>query len=132
MSQAACAVATERDESVFSRDIERDIDDMLKALRSVGRGSGEVIHASGNALERELDMPVRLSGQIRESVISPTALAEARKQKFNARMRADAHRLVDLVADFSGVAVLQVVHFADGFLGPRGTAATAEETAKTT
>ena len=119
MSQAA-AGTTERDESTLSRDIERDIDDMLTALRSVGHSGGTVIRASGNALERELDMAVRLSEQIRDSVISPAALAEARENEFSAQMRADAHRLVDLVADFSGVAVLQVAHFADGLLGSRG------------
>jgi hypothetical protein len=129
MSQAAA----ERDESTFSRDIERDIDDMLKALRSVGRSGGTVVNASGNALERELDMAIRLSEEIRDSVINPATLAEARQQRFHEQLRADAHRLIDIIADFGGVAALQMVRFADGFLGSRRAATTAvEETAAET
>ena len=129
MSQAAA----ERDESTFSRDVERDIDDMLKALRSVGRSGGAVVSVSGNALERELDMAIRLSEQIRDSVINPETLAEARQQRLHEQIRADAHRLVDIVADFGAVAVLQMIRFADGILGSRSAATTsAGKTAQAT
>ena len=120
MSQAAA----ESNESTVSRDVERDIDDILRALRSVGRSSGAVVNASGNALALELDMAIRLSEQIRDSVINPATLAELRQQELHERIRTDAHRFVDIIADFGGVAVLQVVHFADSFLGSRNVAPT--------
>src|SRR5579862_2004853 len=102
---------TERDResarqvSLMRTDLTRAFDDVLASLQSVTRGGGRLAESGGNVLEREINMAVSLSEDIRDAVFSEDTLHKARSQALNGRLRRDGHRVVDLLADVGGVTV---------------------------
>ena len=100
-------------------DITRGLDDVIEALQSVTRGGGRLAESGGNLIERELNMVIGLSEEVRDSLISAQALKEARAQPLNGRLRKDGHRVVDLLVDIGGVTVHGAIRAADTFFAQR-------------
>jgi hypothetical protein len=94
----------------------RDVDEVFSSFRELTHSGGTVLAAGGAALERELNMAIRLSEQIRDSVLTAKSIEQARAQKLNKSLRADGHRIVDVLADVTGVAAAAAVRLADGLL----------------
>lgn len=88
------------------------LEDVVSAVRTLTRSGLALIENGGDVLERELSMVVRLSEQLRDNVVKPEALSSARDNAFYARLRSDAHQVVDLLADAGSVAALSAIHLA--------------------
>jgi hypothetical protein len=103
------------------------LEDVTRSLRVLTRNGRELVTDGGLVLERELAMAITLSERLRDDAFSADALERARKGRLNSTLRADAHRIVDLVADVSGVAASSAVRFAEQFAdAPRPSLATEE------
>lgn len=119
MSPAAATAESKESRPIVEVDAEaisRDVEEVFASLRSLTHSGRTVVTAGGTALERELNMAIRLSEQVRDSMITAKTLKEAREQKLNISLRADGHRIVDLAADIGGVAALAAGRIADGLL----------------
>lgn len=91
--------------------------EVVSSLRRVTRISQQLMLGANEVLERELAMAVSISEGIRDRTITDVALSEARTGRLHARLREDAHRIVDLAADISGVATGSAVSFISQFAG---------------
>jgi hypothetical protein len=100
-------------------------------LRVLVRNSRNLVIDAGGVLERELAMAISLSERLRDESISPETLERVRPGRLNQRLRDDAHRIVDLVADVGGVAAGLGVRFVEQFADtPRSALVTEEPPAK--
>lgn len=88
------------------------LEDVVAAVRTLTRSGLSLIESGGDVLERELSMVVKLSEQLRDRVVKPETLDGARSNEFYSRLRADAHQLVDVLADAGTVAVLSAIELA--------------------
>jgi hypothetical protein len=111
--------SAEQTASLMRTDLTNGIDDILASLQSVTRGGGRVAVTGGSLVEREINMAISLSEDIRDSLFSAEALAAARAQPLNKRLRTDGHRLVDLLVDVGGVTVHGALNAADSFFAQR-------------
>lgn len=103
------------------------LEDVTRSLRVLTRNGRELVVDGGAVLERELAMAITISERLRDDSFSAEALERARKGRLNSTLRADAHRLVDLVADVGGVAAQSAVRFAEQLAdAPRPSLATEE------
>jgi hypothetical protein len=100
-------------------DLTNGLDDLLASLQAVTRGGGRLAVSGGNVVEREINMAVTLSDEIRNSVFSAEALKDARAHPLNGRLRKDGYHLVDLLADVAGVTVHGAIRAADRFFAQR-------------
>lgn len=116
---AAPEGSAERTIQLMQTDLTKGLDDVLSSLQAITDGGGRVALTGGNLIERELQMAVSLSEQVRDSIFSAEALDEARAQPLNARLRSDGHRVVDLLADVGGVTVQGAVQAFHGFYAQR-------------
>jgi hypothetical protein len=92
------------------------LEDVVRSLRDLTRTSRSVAVTGTEVMERELAMAITISEQIRDDVISKSALEEMRDSSTIAgRLREDAHRAVDLVADAATLAARSGVRFAELF-----------------
>jgi hypothetical protein len=91
---------------------ETGIDDLAQSLRSLTRSGRALLTDGGNIVERELAMAITISERLRGDIFSENVLEDVRSRPFNARLRADAHRAVELVADVGGVLVTGAAQFA--------------------
>ena len=109
----------ERQVQFMRTDIANGLDDILASLQAVTRGGGRLAVTGGNLLEREFNMAVSLSEEVRDSVISREALESVRAQPINRRLRDEGHRFVDLLTDVGGVLVHGTVNAFDAFFTQR-------------
>ena len=87
------------------------LEDVTRSLRTLVRSSRDVASDAIDIAERELAMAIQISEQIRDQSISAEALKNARQNKIVANLRDDAHRVIDLVADVSSLAVTSTLDF---------------------
>lgn len=92
------------------------LEDVTRALRDLTRSGRDLLVDGGQVLERELSMAISISERVRSETLADSMLEEARGAPLNQRLRDDAHRVVDVVADVSGVAVLSAVRFFERFV----------------
>lgn len=110
MNTTAESVVTEKPTGL--EDVTRSVRAVLRATRSVGEASADV-------LERELAMAINISEQIRDNVVSEKMLKEARTEGLPARLREDAHRALDLVADTGAIFYNNALTFLEKFADER-------------
>jgi hypothetical protein len=110
MSEAAESVVSEK--STGLEDVTRSLRALLRTTRGLGVATTEVV-------ERELAMAISISEQLRDKVVSPEALREARHHGLIASFRNDAHHAVDLAADAGGVLFNSVLGFLENFADQR-------------
>ncbi len=110
MSEVAESVVKE--EPTGLEDVTRSLRALLRTTRGLGVATTEVI-------ERELAMAIRISEQMRDKVVSPEALREARRHGLIASFRSDAHHAVDLAADAGGVLFNSLLGFLENFADQR-------------
>lgn len=91
------------------------VEDVMRSLRELVRGVRELAGDATKVAQREVAMAVKISEQIRDSVISAEALKRVRDEEVLADFRRDAHRMVDLAMDVSGVALQSVADFIENF-----------------
>jgi hypothetical protein len=75
------------------------LEDVLVAVRNLARQTRGLAEDSAGVLERELAMALSVAESLRDKVISAKALEQARANPLLSRVRADAHRAVDLGMD---------------------------------
>ena len=85
--------------------------DVVRSVRSLARTSRTLGEDTANIMERELAMAISISERIRNDVVSDQALEEARKEPLPARLRDDAHRVLDLVADAGSLLYVNSIKF---------------------
>ncbi len=95
------------------------LEDVVRSVRAVVRASRAVGEASADVLERELAMAIGISEQIRDSVFSEKMLEEARTEGLPARLRSDAHRVLDLAADAGAIVYNSALTFLENFADER-------------
>lgn len=91
------------------------VEDVMRSLRELVRGVRELAGDATEVAQREITMAVKISEQIRDSVISAEALKRVRDEGILRDFRRDAHRVVDLAVDVSGVALQSVADFIENF-----------------
>lgn len=92
------------------------LEDVVRSLRDLTRTGRSLAVTGTGVMERELSMAITLSEQIRDGVVSKAALDEVRDTSTIAgRLREDAHRAVDLVADAVALTARSGVLFAELF-----------------
>jgi len=90
-------------------------EDIVSSLRRVTRTGHELVIEANEVLERELAMAVSISERIRDRTFTEEALNEARAGRLHARLRDDAHRALDVVADLGGVGASSAIRFIEQF-----------------
>lgn len=95
------------------------LEDVTRSVRALARATRSVGESAADVIERELAMAINISEQIRDRVISPDMLAEARSEGLPARLREDAHRALDLVADVGSIAYTSLLEFLERFTDER-------------
>lgn len=95
------------------------LEDVTRSVRALARATRSVGESAADVIERELAMAINISEQIRDRVVSPDMLAEARSEGLPARLRDDAHRALDLVADVGSIAYTSVLEFLERFADER-------------
>jgi hypothetical protein len=89
------------------------VEDVTRTVRQVTRTGRDLVTDIGEVLERELAMAVSISERLRDEAVSERMLAEARSLRVHAGVRDSAHRMVDLLADAVGVALLTAARFGE-------------------
>lgn len=89
------------------------LEDVTRALRVLTRNSRELLVDGGGVLEREVAMAISISERLRDETFSAESLQQARSGELNKRLRDDAHRVVDLVADVGGVSAATALRFVE-------------------
>lgn len=92
------------------------LEDVVRSVRALARSTRTIAEATGHVAERELAMAISISEQLRDSVMSAQTLERARKEELPAKLRQDAHRVVDLFADLGAVAFVTGVRFVEAFV----------------
>ena len=98
-----------RNEAIGLEELVRSMRGLARSTRSLGESTFEVA-------QREIGMAIRISEQLRDAVITESALQKARKSPLASVTRQDAHRLVDLIADTGTVLTQTVVEFVERFV----------------
>lgn len=75
------------------------LEDVLASVRHLARQTRGLAEEAGAVLERELAMALSVAESLRDKVVSPKALEQARAHPLLARLRQDAHRAVDIGMD---------------------------------
>jgi len=119
MPDTKTETSTENQVRLMQRDLTNGLDDLIASLQAVTRGGGRLAVSGGNLVEREVNMAVSLSEDVRDSIFSTQALKDARAQPLNGRLRTDGHRIVDLLVDIGGVTVHGALRAADTFFAQR-------------
>jgi hypothetical protein len=92
------------------------LEDVVRSVRELARSARTLAERSGSVLERELAMAITLAERIRDDVVSPQMLEEARKEELPAQLRQDAHRAIDLAFDVGAVLYVSTIKFVEGFV----------------
>lgn len=92
------------------------IEDVIRAVRELARRSRHLVEDAAGVAERRLAVALTAAEQMRDAVTSAKALEEARAQPVLARLRADAHRGIDLGMDFVATAYVFSVRAVEGFV----------------
>ncbi len=87
------------------------VEELSRSLRALVKTGRSVADASGNVVERELAMVIRISEALRDDIFSKELLEKARRESVPARFREDLHRAADLVADMGAIASFTALHF---------------------
>ena len=95
------------------------LEDVTRSVRAVVRATRTVGEASADVLERELAMAISISEQIRDNVISEKMLEKTRTEGLPARLRTDAHRSVDLIADIGSILYNSTLTFLEKYADDR-------------
>jgi hypothetical protein len=95
------------------------LEDVVRSVRALARSTRTLAERSGSVLERELAMAITLAERIRNDVVSPQMLEEARKSELPAQFRQDAHRAVDLAFDVGAVLYVSTIKFVEGLVDER-------------
>ena len=90
------------------------LEDVIRAVRDLARRTRGLAEDVVGVAERELAVALTAAEQMRDAVTSPEALEEARKQQLLARLRADAHRAIDLGMDFVATGYVFTVKMDEG------------------
>lgn len=91
------------------------LEDVVRAARTLARSTRDLGVDTARVAERELAMAIRIAAGLRDQVVSKETLAEARRNELAARLRQDAHDLVDLMMDASAVSMLTATRFFERF-----------------
>lgn len=108
------------------------IEDIVRSVRASGRTARILGEDLASILERELAMAINISERLRDEIVSENALAEARKEPLPARLREDAHRLVDLTADAGSLLYVNAIKFFENLTDERRPLLTNNESVKET
>jgi len=92
------------------------IEDVFRSVRALARQTRGLAESAASVAERELAMAISIAEQLRDKVIAQETLERARREELPARLRQDAHRTLDLVADAASVAYVTVLGFAESFI----------------
>lgn len=95
------------------------LEDITRSLRAVVRATRTVGEASADVVERELSMAISISEQIRDNVVSKKILEETRTRGLPARLREDAHRSIDLIADVGTILYNSTLTFLEKYADER-------------
>ena len=95
------------------------VEDVTRSVRELARRTRELGESVADVAERELAMAIRISARVRDEVISANKLAEARRSPLSAKLRQDAHEIVDVVADVGTVLAISTVDFFESFTDER-------------
>ena len=95
------------------------LEDVIRSVRALARTTRHLGEAAADVMERELAMAITISERIRDQVISAEALKQAREEPLPSRLRHDAHRVVDLLADAASVLYVNTIRFVEGFTDER-------------
>jgi len=95
------------------------IEDVARSLRQLARSTSDLGGAAADVLERELAMAIKISQQVRDRSISPEMLKRVRSEGLPARLRKDAHDVVDLVADLTSVVAVSAFDLLNDFVDER-------------
>ncbi len=87
--------------------------DVTQSIRVLVKSSTNLATNIGDVAAKQLSMTIDLAERLRDESISKDTLERARKDPLAARLRHDAHRVVDLVADVSSVAYILTLRFAE-------------------
>ncbi|MEO8523810.1 MAG: hypothetical protein ABI460_03725 [Caldimonas sp.] len=75
------------------------LEDVLTAVRQLARQTRGLAEDAAGIVERELATALSVAESLRDKVISAKALEQARAHPLLSRVRADAHRAVDIGMD---------------------------------
>ncbi|MDO8706681.1 MAG: hypothetical protein Q7J84_17225 [Sulfuricaulis sp.] len=95
------------------------LEDVIRSVRALARTTRSLTEEAGHVAERELAMAITISEQLRDNVLNKEGLERARAEKLPAKLRQDAHRMVDLFADVAAVAFATTVRFVENFTDER-------------
>jgi len=95
------------------------LEDLVRSVRGLARSTRDLAESTAEVAERELNMAIRISEELRDSVLSEKALEKARQDPLAASARDDAHRVVDIVADVGIVLTQSAVGFLERFADDR-------------
>ena len=98
------------------RDNAAGLEDVVRSVRELARMSRGLAESTANVAERELAMAIDISEKLRDSIVSAEALRRARAEDLPARLRQDAHRALDLVADVGAIAYTSAISFVESFV----------------
>ena len=95
------------------------LEDVIRSVRGLARTARDLGVSASDVLERELAMAITISQQVRDRTISEEMLKRVRNEGIPARLRKDAHDLVDLVADIGAVVAVGAIDLLEGFVDER-------------
>jgi hypothetical protein len=95
------------------------LEDVTRSLRGLLRSGRRLTENTFDVAERELAMAISISEQMRDGIVTEKALRRAREEGVSGRLRQDAHRTVDLLADAGAIAFVTFMDFLEGFADTR-------------
>lgn len=104
------------------------LEDVVRSVRALARMTRDLSESAASVAERELAMAIGISERLRDGIVSADALRRARAEELPARLRADAHRVLDLFADAGAVAYRFGIDFVEGLTDERRPKLTAQAT----
>lgn len=106
------------------------LEDVIRAVRELARRTRGLAEDAAGVAERQLAVALTAAEQMRDGITSPKALEEARAQPVLAKLRADAHRAVDLVMDLVATGYVFSVRLVEDFVDTPRPALSPDDAAK--
>ena len=92
------------------------LEDVLRSARQLARESRGLAESTAGVLERELAMALTVAESLRDKLVSPAALEQSRAHPLMARLRTDAHRVVELGMDALATSYVFGVDLVENFV----------------
>lgn len=92
------------------------MDELSRSLGVLALSARNLGLSTADMLEREMAMAIAISNQVRYAAISEQMLRRVREEGLPAKLRRDAHEIVDLVADIGFSVAVSVDDLLRGFV----------------